>query len=316
MVNIEEENMVNKRFVQVFNNHKHKIHIISNDEKNPILLVLHGGPGQPNRHNIVTYHKELLDHFSLVLYDQRGSGGSYFGTNKKDLTLKNLIEDAYQIGKYSLEYFKQNKLCILAGSFGTEIGILLVKAHPEIIKAYVGFGQVANGYKNEDVSYEFALRNANKEEKEKLEQIGKPVKGCYNPILKGLQYERNIISKYTHSSVIKGNGSYLKTLMNKEYSLRDKIGYIKGAYFSINAFWKNAVKYDFNTQAKDLKAPIYFFQGVHDYVVPSSLTEEYFKNLTSPHKELIWFENSAHNPLNQEKELFHKLLIEKLLGDN
>ncbi|MEG2633449.1 MAG: alpha/beta hydrolase, partial [Oscillospiraceae bacterium] len=64
-----------------------KIHIKSADEKNPVLLFLHGGPGVCNRHSIMTDHADLTDTFTIVAWDQRGSGGSFKGVKAETLTI-------------------------------------------------------------------------------------------------------------------------------------------------------------------------------------------------------------------------------------
>ena len=58
-----------------------KIHIISRDEANPVILFIHGGPGGINRHDVLHNHLDLLDRFTLVGWDQRGVGGSWTGVD-------------------------------------------------------------------------------------------------------------------------------------------------------------------------------------------------------------------------------------------
>jgi hypothetical protein len=44
-------------------------------------------------------------------------------------------------------------------------------------------------------------------------------------------------------------------------------------------------------------------------------TEEYFALLDAPHKELIWFEDSAHTPMWAEPERFTEVLVTNVLTD-
>jgi len=67
------------------------IHIWGTRETNPAVLFLHGGPGIPNRHGIARNHMDLLDDFTIVAWDQRGTGGSYFGCAPESLTLDQLV---------------------------------------------------------------------------------------------------------------------------------------------------------------------------------------------------------------------------------
>lgn len=50
---------------------KQTIHIWSADQRHPVLLFLHGGPGVPNRHGIAKRHLDLTDSFTVAAWDQR-----------------------------------------------------------------------------------------------------------------------------------------------------------------------------------------------------------------------------------------------------
>ena len=67
------------------------IHIWGTKPENPVILFLHGGPGVPNRHGMAVNHMDLTDDFTIVAWDQRGTGGSYFGCDPETLTLEQLI---------------------------------------------------------------------------------------------------------------------------------------------------------------------------------------------------------------------------------
>ena len=58
---------------------------------------------------------------------------------------------------------------------------------------------------------------------------------------------------------------------------------------------------------------MYFIAGRHDWNVPAVLVEEFVNKLQAPIKEIIWFENSGHGPLEEEPEKFNKVMIEKLI---
>ena len=62
-----------------------KIHIRGEKKTNPVLLFLHGGPGVTNRHGVLARHSDLCDAFTIVCWDQRGTGGSYWGVKDESL---------------------------------------------------------------------------------------------------------------------------------------------------------------------------------------------------------------------------------------
>jgi pimeloyl-ACP methyl ester carboxylesterase len=55
-------------------------------------------------------------------------------------------------------------------------------------------------------------------------------------------------------------------------------------------------------------------QGRHDQVAPPSAAEQYAELLEAPHKQLVWFEHSAHMPHLEEPERFRDLLAQVRLG--
>ena len=47
---------------------------------------------------------------------------------------------------------------------------------------------------------------------------------------------------------------------------------------------------------------------------PAELVEDWYNMIEAPEKDLVWFENSGHNPMNDEPEMFKRILREKLMA--
>lgn len=299
---------------------KQTIHIWGTSENNPIILFLHGGPGVPNRHGIAKRHLDLTDDFTIVAWDQRGTGGSYFGCDPATLTLEQLISDCIELIDYLCRELHREKIFLVGGSWGTELGTFVCARAPEKIAGYIGYGQVVNGIENENLSYAYTLRKAKEANDEEslleLKRIGPPVDGQYKPVFEGLMAQRRILSRYGGHSVKKESyfkGTVLPILRSPELSLRDKIGTAKGYKLCLSHMWPTIVKYDFLNELNSFQVPYYIFQGRKDENTPASLIQGYYDAITAPDKDLIWFENSAHGPLGEEPERFKKHLREKFL---
>ncbi|MDR2046668.1 MAG: alpha/beta hydrolase [Clostridiales bacterium] len=296
-----------------------KIHIRGGDESNPAVLFLHGGPGIPNRAPLFKNHADLCRDFIVVAWDQRGTGGSYKGVDKNALTPDRLVGDAKELVEYLCSRLNKERIFIVGGSWGSELGTLLVHRHPERIGAYIGYGQVVNGEKNEDISYAFSLEHALAADDKKavalLKKYGPPVKGQYKYGLKGLTVQRKIMKKYGGHSMKKGG--WLRTLLtpmlSRENTLSDLYGIIRGYKLVLGAMWPILTDYDFTLQCNKFEAPYYIFQGRHDNNTPAELIGEFYGAIDAPDKDLIWFENSAHSPLNEEPGKFKALMREKFL---
>jgi pimeloyl-ACP methyl ester carboxylesterase len=54
--------------------------------------------------------------------------------------------------------------------------------------------------------------------------------------------------------------------------------------------------------------------GRHDINAPTVLTEQYFGVLEAPHKEIVWFEHSGHNPWVSESDRFADVMVDTVLA--
>lgn len=313
--------MIDEKRMVLLNGLPQKIHIKSADETNPVLLFLHGGPGVCNRHTIMTDHADLSKTFTIVAWDQRGSGGSYYGAKKETLTVDQLVEDANALVGWLCERFHKDKIFIIGGSWGSELGTYLANRHPEKIAAYVGFGQVVDGAKNEEISFAFAMEEAKKAGDEKsiaiLERVGPPVKGVYKGGFDGMMAQRNIMMKYGGYSKSAKKRSYFSSFvvpvfLSGEYTIRDLYGLVCGYKYVLTEMWDAVGATNFPETCTKFDVPYFVFDGVLDQNTPASLVQGWFDSIEAPQKELIWFEQSGHNPMGDEPEKFKTLLIDRL----
>lgn len=315
--------MIDRKLKVVLGDLPQKIHIKGKDEKNPVLLFLHGGPGVCNRHAVMTAHKDLQDDFTVVAWDQRGCGGSYKGCKEETLTVERVTDDAHELVLWLCKEFKKDKIFIIGGSWGSELGTWLAYRYPEHIAAYVGFGQVVNGEKNEEISFNFAMEEAKKAGDEKsiaiLNEVGPPVMGVYKGGFDGMMAQRRVMMKYGGYSQNKKKRNYFRAtvlpmVFSGEYSIPDLIGAAKGYKFVLTAMWPAVGATDFPKTCTKFSVPYFIFDGRLDQNTPAELVEDYFNMIEAPQKELIWFEQSGHNPMSDEPEKFKSLLRQRLLA--
>jgi pimeloyl-ACP methyl ester carboxylesterase len=292
------------------------------DITKPTILFLHGGPGTSIMGLYKKYTTELEKYFVVVLWDQRGAGKS-FAAHKphSDMNINQFVSDACELTEKICQRFNQKKIFLVGHSWGSAIGILAVKKHPDLYHAYIGMGQITNMQKNELISYKWTLEQANKANnkgdiKTLIDMKKPPYTGEW---YKKLMKQRQLLGKYGGELYGSSKGAIplvLRCLIfTTEYTLLDKVNFIRGGINSIHLLWEELMTVNLEEQAPLLKVPIYFALGKHDYEVPFILAEHYFNQLQAPSKELIWFENSAHFPFVEEQEKFNNLLINHVLKD-
>ena len=255
----------------------------------PVMLFLHGGPGVPDRHNVITNQSALAEKYTLVCWDQRGC------IRSEKLSLQTYVEDAAALIELLCEKFGVGKLVVAAHSWGTIIGMPLVENHPEKIAAYIAQGVFVSGSENEDESYRFCLDEAKRRgDNRAIKRLSgiRPVNGKY-PNDKAMKIQRDYLSRY--------GGGVWKQIFD----------YAAGALYLSKTLWDDAVAADYRSVA-ELKVPVIVTQGAHDYNTPTSLAKAWFDRLDAPFKKWIEFSESAHSPINEESEKWGKEVSEAL----
>ena len=100
----------------------------------------------------------------------------------------------------------------------------------------------------------------------------------------------------------------LPILRSPEYSLLDIAGYARGAYYNLRELWREVITCKFDETVKQLSVPVFITQGRHDRNTPSELAKRWFDSLDAPNKTWIWFEESAHSPIREEKEKWNQTI--------
>lgn len=291
------------------NGNRQNIRIRAAREGLPVLLFLHGGPGVCDRHLVLGNHSGLAEKYTLVCWDQRGSGKSYApDVIKSGVCLDDFVSDAEFLLEYLTGRFGVRKIIVEGHSWGTLIGTSLAARRPDLVAAYIGQGQLVNGAENERLSYEFCLSEAKRIGDKKalaLLEGNAPVDGEY-PSHKALMAERDCLTRYG-GVTYRERGGLVKSLLmpilrSKEYSLGDVVKYARGALALTDLLWKEVVAVRFDETVKKLEMPVVITQGRHDYNTPSAIAEKWFDALDAPFKKWIWFEESAHSPADEEVE--------------
>ena len=106
------------------------------DVTNPAIIYLHGGPAAPDTMVMYTFADLLMDDYTLVGWDQRGAGRTYYRNRSADpesstATFERALQDVDELVDYARERFAQEKVIIMGHSYGTILGSQYVLTHPE-----------------------------------------------------------------------------------------------------------------------------------------------------------------------------------------
>lgn len=296
---------------------KQGMFIKSKNASHPLLLYLHGG--MPDYFLTRKYPTGLEDYFTVVWWEQRGSGISYStDIPPGSMTLEQLIKDVMDVTNYLRNRFGQEKVYLMGHSGGTFIGIQAVARAPELYYAYIGVAQMSDQLRSERLAYEYMLKQYKEKENRKMVQkleIAPVIDGTPEPYLKlrdKAMHNLGIGTTHDMNSVI--TGIFIPSLTCREYTLMEKINMWRGKSRSgVSSLWDEMLATDLGQKVPVLEVPIYFLGGVYDYTVSYTLAKEYFEKIQAPLKGFYTFEKSAHSPLFEEPEKMQQILINNVV---
>lgn len=278
---------------------------------NPILIFLHGGPGISLQGIFRHYNHVLEDHFLVIGWDQRGTGKSYQRKlDPQSMSISQFVSDLHELVRYLKIRFGHDRVYIMGESWGSLLGILYAKMHPENVSAYIGIGQVTDVCTSELLSYEYTLEEAKKRNSVKaLKELSSIKQPGATP--KDVKLQRKWLIKFGGVQVNKTSlfPSILKAFGEKEYSLFDVLWLIQGSEMSLNLLWPQIIKINLFEQVPELQIPAYFLMGSNDHCVSTLLAKQYFEALKAPMKKWICFDNVGHHPFIECPEQFNKAVI-------
>lgn len=288
---------------------------MSSNVRNPVLLIVHGGAGSPDRPLVRKYNCELADYYTVICWDQRGAGLSY---SNDELTIDLMLDDLKSVVEYLCRKYDQDKIYLAGHSWGAYLGLRFTGIYPEYVKYYIGTGQGISSMVDELDKYNFVKEQAIKRNEKnvilRLNHFGEPVGYTYKcDDDKAKRYVGNMIHKY---------GGYISD--NNEFNIRKYFAlYFKCYKFDIfkvlKGIKKSTLSLNIEMNKEDkiscitrLDVPILLISGEDDMVCPVAATERWYNNLDAPSKRLIKIKNAAHMVNFEQSEEWNKLLISVL----
>lgn len=297
------------------------ISIRGEDVNHPVLLFLAGGPGGSQLSTARFALQGLEKHFVVVNWEQPGAGKSFDALDRRTLTVDRYIEDMRALTIHLQERFDEEKIYILGESWGSALGILAAQRYPDLYHAFAGTGQMVAFLENDQICYDFALNWARERgdtgKVDKLLAQGPPPYYGKGVAMKQAAYLMDTFNYMNSNPAIQDNGfNTFRDLAAPEYGLYDKLNWFRGVLDTLGVVYPQLWDIDFRQQAAALEVPVYFLIGRHDINAPVTLTEDYYEIPEAPHKEIVWFEKSGHNPWVSESDKFVEVMVEKLLKTN
>ena len=292
------------------------ITIRGEDRGNPVLLFLHGGPGDATNPWGYAGFRTWLRYFTVVQWDQRGTGRT-LGRNGPSLgptiTIDRMTRDGIELAEMLRRTLNQDRIILVGHSWGSILGVLMVKTRPDLFYAYVGTGQVAaDPTRNYTVAYEEVLRAAQRHGDQRavteLEQVGPP------PWRDG----RGYAVQRRWANLFEGADRFLASTLGLAlaapgYTAQDVNEWLSGQRLSAERLVPQTNAVDSAALGGEFALPVFVIQGAEDFTTPTSLARSFVASIRAPRKAFVSIEGGGHFAVFMKSDAFLNELITRVL---
>jgi len=285
------------------------ITIRGRDRRNPVLLLLHGGPGFPMSFMAPAFASWERD-FTLVQWDQPGGGPTYLKNaphGQGPLNVERFVADGIAVTEWVRNHLHTQKVVLLGTSWGTMLGVMMVRRRPELFAYYVGTSQAVSGPEGGRLGYQLALEAARARNDATavaaLERVGPPPYARFEDFLVRQQYTNPPGQPPTpeEAAATAAIGALLSAPPPPgahyipqglgPYDLWSVLLETQRAIFTETWAWEA------RDQGLEFAVPILIIQGDHDLNSPVSLARAWFDELSAPTKTFEVIPGAGHNVL-------------------
>ncbi len=288
------------------------ITIRGQDRANPVLLLLHGGPGDATNPWAYKVLAPWEKSFTLVQWDQRGAGktlGKSGPSVAPTITIDRMTQDGIELAEFLRNHLHKKKIVIVGHSWGSVLGTLMARQRPDLFHAYVGTGQVVDGKRNYLAAYQELLsrarRDRNADAIQELESLGPPP---YDNAPRKQQVQRKWANAFEGADLF-----LLSTagwaIIKPESTLADVSDWGNGQELSGTQLFKPLAAINLPELAHEFALPMFYFQGGDDYTCPAKLVREYFKIIKAPRKTMVMLKGGGHFAVFMQPRVFLKELV-------
>ena len=276
--------------------------IKGDDRANPVVLFLHGGPGNASSPFADAWYAGWEKHFTLVQWDQRGAGRTFTRNGpgvEPTMTVERMVQDGIEVAEFLTRHLHKRKIILVGGSWGSILGVSMAHSRPDLFQAYVGLAQMVSWRDDLVASYvrvlELARADGDLEAVATLTALGPPPWDSLAKWPKFHRIERAYQAKRT-------TAPDLPETIAAEYASAEEAAQREAADdFSFLHFVGPTMAgpltgVDLAPLGTDFAVPIYIIQGQEDLTAAPELARIWFDRIKAPAKHFYLVPGTGHYP--------------------
>ena len=282
--------------------------------ENPVLLFLHGGPGDVTNPWSFALFARWEEQFTVVQWDQRGAGRTLRKTGPSiapTVTLDRIAQDGIELAEFLRTHLGKAKIIIVGHSFGSLIGVRMARARPDLFFAYVGTAQVADETRNYVVAFDALMNKAralgNQQALDELGRVGPP------PYKTGEGYgvQRRWANAFEGADQFI-YGTIGLALVAPGNSVDDIDASFEGQQLSAERLVPQSTSLTPNDLGLNFAIPVFVFQGAEDFTTPTELARDYVNSITAPQKAFVPIVGGGHFAVFMKSDQFLRELVTRV----
>jgi pimeloyl-ACP methyl ester carboxylesterase len=289
------------------------VQIRGEDRGNPVLLILQGGPGI-SMVGLTPIFRPWEKYFTVVQWDQRGTGKTY-GRNggaaeAPQMTIARMTQDGLEVAAFLRRYLHKDKIVVLGHSWGTVLGLRMVRQQPAMFSAYVGTGQLVDKELNEERSYAQLLTKVRAAHDTAaiadLVRLGPPP----YKTLDALYAQRKWLSAYDTAPERDLTANLTPMILfAPNYALMDIYDFQAATPFAQAATYAEINAYDARKLGLAFDIPFFVIEGSEDNQTPTALARDYVGSVRAPVKRFVVLPGGGHSAMLTMPDAFLKALL-------
>jgi len=287
---------------------------------NPIVLMVHGGPGNPTTPWADNVYQAWEKDFTIVQWDQRGAGMTYRRNPLKDevpLRVEQLRDDGLDMARYAARRFGKRQVILMGGSWSSVIGVHMAKAGPGLFCGFLTSSQVVGPLPTQaslDATLALARAAGDQESVAKVTALGPlpwsdpRATGIFRRVIR--KYERLRTEPVPKAWTVNAP-EYATPEYDADYTAGEDYSWLQFVGMKGDGI---ASKIDLVKLGPAFAMPVYMVQGQEDLLTMPAPSKRYFDFIRAPRKEFVLVPRAGHDPNPPMVDAQFKLLKERL-GD-
>lgn len=273
------------------------------DCANPVVLIVHGGPGNPSTPFAENLYGAWEKDFTLVQWDQRGAGKTFErnpGTADAPLTMAQMANDGVDVAAYATRHLGKRQVILVGGSWGSALAVNMLKQKPQLFAAYEGTSQMVGYRENQSATYRRILELTHaaddKQAITSLDALGPPP--WQNPRAFGIV--RRILRRYEAKTTQPAPDAwwhfppqYTTEAYKTAYTAGEDYSYVQLVGMKGDGMLSQI---DLPALGTTFPMPVFIIQGKEDLLTMPSVTKAYYDRIKAPSKQYILLDKVGHDP--------------------